>query len=187
MSRFVLALTIICASFVYLVHNNRAVLAGQETVSKLPAKLIARHHQYPGCMKLDDPDMPPAGVFFTARLDKQTELYGILCEPAAYNWPYAIYTVRDGVLKDAERLFFADYDRSTGWTGTDLLFNASFNKKTGELSGFSKARGAGDCGSQTILKWDEDLFSLKEFRYKENCDGDIEKPFPLIYKRFLAK
>ncbi len=162
-------------------------MAGEELITKLPAKLIALHQRYPGCLKLNDPVMPPEGAVFHARLDQQNEIYGILCEPSAYNWPYAIYLVRDGYAEDAERLFFADYSNAGGWAGTDLLFNASFNKKTRELLGFSKARGLGDCGSLITLKWNENQFSLMEFRYKENCDGDTEHPFPLIYKRHIVK
>lgn len=187
MSRFVLALSIFCVSFLYLIHNNESVVADEGVVSSLPGKLLARHQQHPGCLKLDNPHMPREGAFFSARLNKTTELFGILCETSAYNWPYALYVVRDGYAEDAERLFFADYDQSTGWTGTNRLYNASFDKKTGELRGFSKSRGLGDCGSKTTLKWDGEQFSLVEFRYKDTCDGDIEKPFPLIYKRYSGK
>ena len=33
-------------------------------------------------------------------------------------------------------------------------------RKTGELTGFSKSRGLGDCGSKIKLKWREGEFSL---------------------------
>ena len=187
MSRIVFALSIICASTLYLVHTHRAVTAQESVVAKLPAEIIARHQQYPGCVSHNDPVMPPEGVVFQARLGNDAEIYGILCEPAAYNWPYAIYLVRDGDTENAERLMFADYDQSTGWTGTDLLYNASFDKDTGLLRGFSKARGLGDCGSLTTLKWDGEQFALIEFRYKDACDEDINTPFPLIYKRHIMK
>ena len=187
MSRIVLALSIMCASALYLVHTNRAVVAIEVQTSKLPAKMAARHQQFPGCLKLNDPNMPPEGIVFQDRLNETMQVYGILCETSAYNWPFAIYLVRDGELSDAERLYFADYSNDTGWTGTDLLFNASYDPKTKQLQGFSKARGLGDCGSLIRLKWTDEQFALMEFRYKEECDEDISKPFPLIYKRYEKK
>ena len=41
---------------------------------------------------------------------------------SAYNWPYVVYLVRDGYVEDAERVFFADYSLTTGWTGDQPSF-----------------------------------------------------------------
>jgi len=189
MSRILVALTILCASAIYLVHTNRAVVAQEVQITELPAKLAQLHQKFPGCLRLDDPMMPPAGTVFRGRLGATTQVYGILCEASAYNWPFAVYLVRDGVFEEAERLYFADYSHEGGWTGTDLLFNASFDEKTGQLQGFSKARGLGDCGSLIRLKWNpaNEQFALMEFRYKEECDENVSIPFPLIYQRYEKK
>ena len=187
MARFVLMLIVFSSGLLLFAPFDRLALARGDNIDRLPDDLVARHRQYPDCIRLDDPIMPREGRFFHARLDKETEIYGILCEPASYNWPYVIYLVRDGISGDAERLRFADYDRTTGWTGTDVLYNASFDRKTATLKAFSKARGLGDCGAKTTLKWHDKQFNLVEFRYKENCDGDIDKPFPLIYLRTIGK
>ncbi len=187
MSRIVLALSILCASVLYLVHTNRAVVAREVSMPKIPATLLARHQQFPGCLKLNDPSMPPAGLAFQGHLNDYTQVYGILCETSAYNWPYAVYLVRDGEFDDAQRVYFADYTNDGGWVGIDLLYNATYDDKTKQLQGFSKARGLGDCGSLTRLKWQEEQFALMEFRYKEECDMDVAKPFPLIYKRYEKK
>ncbi len=187
MSRTLFALLILCLSTVYLVHTNRAVTAREEAVTvKLPAALAARHQQFPECMPVDDPLLSRPGAVFKARLDAGAEIYGILCEAAPYNWPFAIYVVREGDFENADRILFADYDKLTGWTGADLLYNAHFDPKTGLLRGFSKARGLGDCGTLSTLKWDGHQFALLEFRYKDVCDEDTKKPFPLIYKRHIT-
>ncbi len=187
MYRILVALFFLCATVFYLVRSNPAVIASEEAGVKLPPKLLAFHTKSSNCLSLNDPNMPPVDKIFHARLDQNNEVYGILCEPSAYNWPYAIYLVRDGYTGEAERLLFADYSQSGGWTGTDLLYNAVYDANSHELKGFSKARGLGDCGSLIILKWHEDQFALAEFRYKDECDGDASTPFPLIYKRFSGK
>lgn len=46
-----------------------------------------------------------------------------------------------------------------------------------------KARGLGDCGSYAVYQWQDDSFSLQEYRYKGECDGvyiPVEE-YPLIY------
>jgi hypothetical protein len=183
MSRLFIALYLVSVGFLLLASEQSRVIAREEVVSKLPPALLTRHMQHPGCIAPDDEIMPQEDNFFHARLDSETELYGILCETSAYNWPYAIYVVRSGYLDDAERVLFAEFDGDTGWTGSDRLMNAQFEAKTGLLKGFSKARGPGDCGAQSALKWDGDRFVLVEYRYKSTCDGTATEPFPLIYKR----
>jgi len=186
MPRLFQILSFLTVSALLAIGIQRTANARQDHKTKLPADLLAYHQKYPDCAPLSDPMMPPVGTTFSAQLDKNTRLYGILCEPSPYNLPYAIYLVRGRDAKGAERLNFADYERSSGWAGTNLLYNAYFDKKTGTLNGFSKGRGLGDCGSQNTLQWDGNQFSLMEYRYKEECDGKVDKPFPLIYKRTVG-
>ena len=154
--------------------------------AQIPAALLTLHQKYPDCVRPDDPTMPKRHNSFIAKVADKTMIYGILCEPSAYNWPYAVYVVRNGKAQNAERLNFAKYERASGWTGSNVLFNAQYDPESKQLESFSKARGAGDCGSQSILQWDGSQFTLIEYRYKEQCDGKTDKPFPLIYKRAIG-
>lgn len=183
MSRVFLIIYTLCVGILLLANERRVVLAEEAARPPFPADLLKRHMEFPGCIDPADQTMPKGDLGFTVRLDESTELYGILCETAAYNWPYAIYIVRDGYYFDAERVLFADYAIETGWIGSNLLYNASFDAATRQLRGFAKARGLGDCGSQTALEWDGNQFNLMEFRYKQECDENVDQPFPLIYKR----
>jgi len=184
MSRLLLSLA--CLFPLFAASSLTQADARPDHADRLPAALLAQHQKYPDCLRLDDPAMPRRGASFSARLDKKTRIYGILCEPSAYNWPYAIYIVRNGNAGAAERLNFAAYGEN-GWYGTNVLYNAYYNKENKMLQAFSKARGTGDCGSKSSLKWDGYELGLAEYRYKENCDGEIKRPFPLIYKRFIHK
>ena len=188
MSRvIVIAASILGIGLSVLANQHDGIVAKEGEVTTLPPKLIELHERYPGCVKLNDPVMPRSHYAFSAKIDGETEVFGILCEPSTYNQPYAIYIVREGYYEDAERVFFADYNLESGWTGTDLLYNAYFNKNNGVLKGFSKGRGLADCGSQISMKWDGEQFSMMEYRYKDACDENTEKPFPLIYKRHQEK
>jgi len=185
MPRFFQILSFLGIGTLLVLGFQKSADARPDSKATLPAALLTHHQKYPDCLPLNDPMMPPKGSSFAGRIDKNTRVYGILCEPSAYNWPYAIYLVRDGNVKGAERLNFADYERDSGWAGSNLLYNAYYDKETRTLAGFSKARGLGDCGAQNKLQWDGDRFSLIEYRYKENCDGKIDRPFPLLYKRTM--
>ncbi len=149
---------------------------------QIPPALLARHYAFPGCLRFDNPAMLREGVMFTAQLDETHRLYAILCEPAPYNLPYAIYVVRDGNLAEAQRIYFPRFRESHGWEGTDRLYNAIFDRRDGKLRAFSRFRGAGDCGAQAVYQWREDGFALLEYRLKETCDSRIDTPFPLIYR-----
>lgn len=159
--------------------------AAEPAAAGLPAEMLKRHMEFPGCTDPADEIMPKGDdLGFRARLDEGSELVGILCDGgASYNAPYAIYIVREGLFADAERKYFADYALETGWYGSSVLYNASFDVRSGLLRGFAKASGFGDCGSQTALKWDGNDLAMVEFRFKQDCDGRSDRLFPLIYSR----
>jgi len=191
MYRVFIAVFMIAVSALFLTGRNLEAVAAKNAAktveAKLPAALIKRHQSFPGCVRLNGPVMPKNGSHIHARLDEDTELFAIMCEPSAYNFPYAVYIVRDGSYDDAERVYFADYALETGWYGAPVLYNPDFDQKTGLLSSFSKSRGPGDCGSRGVYKWDGNQLVLQEFRYKDECDGDISTPFPLLYKRAIHR
>ena len=195
LSRLFIALYILGVTVLLVASEQRSVVAQsampQEKevtsieVASIPEGLQKRHQAFPGCIDISDPVMPEEGLYLHARLDANTELFGILCEPDVYNMPYAVYIVPEGYYEDAERAYFAEYSNETGWIGADVLYNPTFDQKQGILAGFSKARGTGDCGSKQALKWNGERLTLIEYRYKAECDENLDKPFPLIYKRHL--
>ena len=158
-------------------------MAAASPAQAVPSALARRHRQFPGCLPLSHPSMPKSALAFRTRLDKNNELFAILCEPAPYNFPYAIYIVNNGHMEEAERMLFAEYSDESGWYGSNVLYNPWFDREHKLLRGFSKSRGFGDCGSKSAYKWDGDMLIMMEYRYKSKCDGDIEAPFPSLYSR----
>lgn len=163
--------------------------AKEQLASPFPAELLKRHMEFPGCTDPADEIMPRGEELgFRGRLDDSTEIVGIVCDGGStYNWPYAIYIVRDGLYADAERKYFADYALETGWYGSSVLYNANYDAKAGLLRGFSMASGLADCGSQTALQWNGNELAMVEFRFKADCDGKPDVPFPLIYSRQIGR
>jgi hypothetical protein len=167
--------------------ENEKMERGFAQLASIPAAIKKRHHQFPECLRLDSPAMAGFSRALYARLDDDNELYAIMCEPSAYNFPYAVYIVNNGHMDEAERILFAEYDPAGGWRGSHVIHNPSFDGATRRLSGFSKSRGPGDCGSKVNLAWDGEQFNMIEYRYKDECDGNFSAPFPLIYKSKKAR
>lgn len=106
-----------------------------------------------------------------APLSPVTTLYAIPCTAHAYNITYRLYTVDRGEIGGIATLYFATYTDTFGWSGTDLLFNISYNAQTAKLSAFYKGRGLADCGNAGEWLWDEYAFRMVSFQSHEKCDG----------------
>jgi hypothetical protein len=74
-------------------------------------------------------------------------------------------------------------DRSI--TATSDLMGTAFDQASLMLSTFSKGRGIGDCGTSAVYKYDanSEKFVLLEARLKEQCDGDSESDWPVVYSK----
>ncbi|MEP3276005.1 MAG: DUF1176 domain-containing protein [Stappiaceae bacterium] len=148
----------------------------------IPDLLYERHVNGSDC---EDPDSTRLSSMqpLIAPLSPVTTLYAIPCTVHAYNITYRLYTVDRGEIGGISPLYFATYSRKFGWSGTDLLFNISYDEASASLSAFYKGRGLADCGNSGLWKWDEYAFRMISFRSHETCDGTSnsdkwEKVFP---------
>ncbi len=148
----------------------------------LPPQVLERHLTRSDC---EDPTAGTMAVSesIVAPLSKTAILYAIPCTTHAYNVTYRLYVVESGEIGGTETLYFADYSDDHGWTGTDLLFNVSFDATTGRLSSFYKGRGLADCGSAGVWRWKDYAFAMEEFRAWSRCDGTHPPDtWPLVFK-----
>ncbi len=106
-----------------------------------------------------------------APLSPVTTLYAIPCTAHAYNITYRLYTIDRGEIGGIATLYFATFSDTFGWSGTDLLFNISYDAKTATLSAVYKGRGLADCGHAGQWRWGEYAFRMMSFRSREKCDG----------------
>jgi invasion protein IalB len=146
---------------------------------QIPPSLIRRHTSGDQCgaRKLLT-EIPPV----TSRLDNNHILYILPCQRAAYNITYRLYVVFKDAFADAQPLYFADYTDTHGWSGTDRLFNITWDTKTGSLTSFTKARGLGDCGAVANYRWQGFAFKLLKYRHWGKCDGSRQAAdWPVIY------
>jgi len=155
------------------------------TIIHAPGKMppaIARLHFNDGtCTSIERGPLSNFG-FKTARLDKTNKLYLIPCFAAAYNVVYRVYITASNA-DEPRQLFFANFSDEMGWGGTNELLNISYDAKTKTLITFAKGRGLGDCGSTSILRWNDYDFQLVEYRYWGKCDGTRQAgDWPVIYK-----
>ena len=116
------------------------------------------------------------------RLDPVVTLYEMGCTSGAYNFGTRFWSVRAGDFAAAEALMFADTDGGGGWTGLDILINATLDPRSGELATFSKGRGIGDCGSSGQWSWDGYKFKLREMRAMDKCEGVGADKWPVVFK-----
>lgn len=106
------------------------------------------------------------------------DLWFVPCIAGAYQTTYeAIYQAEETAPR---KLLFAKW-RDGSWTGTDLLYDSTFDPDTGMLNDQYKDSGAGACGSARSWQWQEANFRLTEYRADENCEDESWK-LSVIFK-----
>ncbi len=152
------------------------------TLKKTAEELAFLNHQTtndPEICDLKAQELYAAGVS-VEKLDENNHLVIIPCFLAAYNSGARLFLVQEKEQKSI-LLLWAHYTQLTGWSGTDILSNVSFDNQTNKITMIHKGRGLGDCGVFAQWHWQKDFFIMKELRAKENCDGKNDE-WPLIYK-----
>ncbi|MHB1109005.1 MAG: DUF1176 domain-containing protein [Devosia sp.] len=147
----------------------------QARTPQIPVALLDRMAAEPDCEPFDQ--LANGRDFFTGTLDDTHTLHVLPCWSAAYNFGSKVFV---DSLGSFEEVLFADYTEPLGWIGTGTLVNAYYDDEEKQLMSVNKARGVGDCGSSGLWRWHEYAFKLIEFRYKEDCDGEIGD-WPIIY------
>ena len=114
------------------------------------------------------------------QLDEATSLVIIPCFAAASNTSFRVFLV-DIEDQTATLQLWATYSAFTGWVGTDILSNVSYDNQSNELTMVHKGRGFGDCGIRGKWGWKSDgRFEMIEFATKDDCDG-VDNDWPIIF------
>jgi Protein of unknown function (DUF1176) len=99
------------------------------------------------------------------------------CGAGAYNFSSGVYVgQRDAKGKWAFSPAKFDYNptRLTENANLALMVNADWDSNGQTLSGYSKGRGIGDCGSSESYVWNGTIFRLKEAMLMDECRGSLD-------------
>lgn len=89
----------------------------------------------------------------------------------------AIYQAEEAAPR---KLLFALW-RNGSWTGTDALYDPTFDPETGLLSDHYKDRGIGNCGGVRSWQWKESNFRLTEYRVAKVCEDEPQE-FSVVFE-----
>ncbi|WP_224407807.1 DUF1176 domain-containing protein [Afifella sp. IM 167] len=115
-----------------------------------------------------------------AKVSETAIVYAIPCTVGAYNITYRLYLRETGEIGGARTLYFPEWSKAYGWSGTDLLFNVSLEGT--HLSAFAKGRGLGDCGSSAEFTFLDYAYRLDRYIAEEDCNGRLPDAWPVIYE-----
>ncbi len=109
------------------------------------------------------------------RLTGKLVLYMFVCESnsGAYNYAYNLLTASDDKPNETRALELRlplSIDKRQDIPAQDMT-NATFDPKTMTISTFSKGRGIGDCGSESIWAFDGKAFRMTSFKMMPDCKG----------------
>jgi hypothetical protein len=94
-------------------------------------------------------------------------------DSGAYNYAYNLLTAPADKPNDVRKLELPlppSIDKRQDIPAQDMT-NAAFDPKTMTLSTFSKGRGIGDCGSESIWAFDGKAFRMTSFKMMPDCKG----------------
>ena len=109
-------------------------------------------------------------------------LYIVGCEMYAYNSLEKAYIVD---AYETKMVSVAEVIADGSIFATSDLMGAGFNPENNTLSTFSKGRGLGDCGQSATYTYNAEYskFALTEARDKQECDGEYDAEWPVVYKK----
>lgn len=117
-------------------------------------------------------------------------LYLLPCFSGAYNISYRAYLhLNVGAEYESVEPVAELTANAEGKVVTNLiLVNPGYDPETRTMGTFAKGRGIGDCGtgSTTVFKVEEyGAISVvtTEVRSKQECDGDVEKEWPVVFQQ----
>lgn len=149
-------------------------------VVEVPAELSQRHiancPQYNG-------DMGEYMMKESYKLNKDDTLFVLGCEMYAYNTMERAYIVNS--YGDIQDVAVAEVSKDGDISATSSLMGAGFVAESLSLVTSQRGRGLGDCGSSAEYKYslEKQVFVLIEARVKDECDGNFEDEWPVVYKK----
>ncbi len=148
---------------------------------QLPSGLVALHSQVEACEGWAGRPSPQ-NASNRYDLGDNTNLYIVPCTPGTNNPGSRIYIAEKGGRLDA--VLFARFDEETGWTGTDTLANAAFDKSKGILVSQYREQGLDGCGILALWKWQDGRFAMDRYAAWRDCE--VQRPvteWEVIYLR----
>ena len=136
----------------------------------IPDRRITRHRAASDCEDPGSPLLKPVAPVIGA-LSKTAFLYGIPCTSAAGNVAYRMWVIETGEIGGITPLYFALYDPTFGWKGSDLLYNVAFEGNGARLTSEWRAPGLSACPWRAAWHWKDYAFALDEFRLTAECPG----------------
>lgn len=145
----------------------------------LPSRLIVKHMAASAC---EAPDSPLLRAFkpVIAPLSSTAILYAVPCTATAGNVSYRLWVVESGEIGGITPLYFASFDPTLGWKGSDLLYNVSYDATEKRLTSVQRT-GAG-CGTRGVWRWKEWTFAMEETRLAADCvEGRDPASWPRVW------
>ncbi|HEX2257408.1 MAG TPA: DUF1176 domain-containing protein [Afifellaceae bacterium] len=144
----------------------------------VPPPVVTTHLAQSGC---EDPGTALMSQFepVIEQLSETAILYAIPCLAGAYNVAYRLYVRETGEIGGVRTLYFATYDDTHNWSGTDLLFNIEVDGP--RLTAFYKGRGLGDCGAAGEWTWVETGYRLDRYAAQDDCEGVPPERWPVVF------
>lgn len=163
-------------------HGLTPVAADQGATVEIPTDLLDRLRADPECDPLES--LANGRDFQVGKIDAERTLYILPCWSGAYNFGSKVFVASEA--EGSEMQYFSSFYPHMGMIAASYVVNASYDEATRTLSGYTKARGIGDCGSAGEWVWTDFGFALKTFRYKECSDTAVpdesDGDFPLVYE-----
>lgn len=153
-----------------------------ELVAKLgvPPRLAKKHMTASDCEAPNSPLLrafkPVIGV-----LSSTATVYAIPCTASAGNVSFRVWVLENGEIGGLTAQYFATFDPSLGWRGTDLLHNVAYDEKTQRLT--STFRAGGGCGARGVWRWKKWTFEMVETRVASTCvEGKDPAEWPVVWQ-----
>jgi len=134
----------------------------------IPERLLIRHAHASDC---EDPGSPKlkAVAPIIGQLSKVAILYAIPCLMSGSEISYRLWIIETGEIGGITPLYFALYDPTFGWKGSDLLYNVTFDATADRLTSSLKTSQTGSCGHRASWHWKSYAFAMDDFQLSPDC------------------
>ena len=145
----------------------------------VPPRLLAKHAAASDCEASNSPLLrafkPVIGVLSSTAI-----LYSIPCTASQGNVSYRLWVVESGEIGGITAQYFALFDPTYGWKGSDLLANLAYDEAGGRLT--ATFRAGGGCGGRGVWRWKNWAFAMEEYRSATTCvEGSDPAAWPKVW------
>ncbi len=147
----------------------------------VPPRLLAKHVAASDCEAPNSPLLrafkPVIGVLSSTAI-----LYSIPCTASQGNVSFRLWVVESGEIGGITAQYFALFDPTYGWRGSDLLHNVAYDEANARLVATLRA-GAG-CGGRGVWRWKSWAFAMEEYRMAADCvEGADPAAWPKVWPK----